>query len=156
MGVESEGNRQDMGWTELHAEAARLTALDDHVNGPFDQVNPAKRLRAVQYHDSSARGDGTVVIEEREVIIDRRGEYKVESVARDEHRSETKDYKSSWKARRTGDKKSLAPNVGSAAPERGHPQIASGRSGVPSEGALLFCDGSLKPSTCPSSADSPF
>ena len=39
-GIESGGERQDFGGTELHAKAAGLTALNDDRNASFSHRNP--------------------------------------------------------------------------------------------------------------------
>ncbi|HXY10073.1 MAG TPA: hypothetical protein VEI52_19685 [Terriglobales bacterium] len=63
MGIESGRNRQDLGGTEFHAEAARLTALNDNVNRPFDHIKPCEEtLRStLQYHESDTRSDVTFI-----------------------------------------------------------------------------------------------
>jgi len=63
MGIESGRNRQDLGGTEFHAEAARLTALNDNVNRPFDHIKPSEEtLRStLQYHESDTRCDVTFI-----------------------------------------------------------------------------------------------
>ena len=42
-GIEGGGERENLGGTELHAEAAGFTALDDDADGSFCQVNPHVR-----------------------------------------------------------------------------------------------------------------
>jgi len=43
LGIEGGRERQDLGGTELHAKAARLTALHNNINSTFCHENPHVR-----------------------------------------------------------------------------------------------------------------
>jgi hypothetical protein len=40
LGIESRRQRQNLGWTELHAETASLAAFDDDGNATFGHERP--------------------------------------------------------------------------------------------------------------------